>query len=215
MAPYLIPPLGTTERALQQGHSRDRRFRGRAWSLPPRWGGPPVCRCGHPLDAYPLRRAKPEVSLPSDRRSAPRVVQCRSPPIPKGLNPPAQGCEPRATLGCVPGACSTLKGLHYGSGSSRAYTFMNWPCSAGAPRHYHQGGADLRSAGAGILWMPVRYGERNRRYRYRQTGGLPHDVGILLLETNLQVTHARAVARLQPAQPRARRSHRQLRLRRR
>jgi hypothetical protein len=44
--------------------------------------------------------------------------------------------------------------------------------------------------------MPIRYCERNRRYRNRQTGGLPHDVGILLLETNLQVTHARAVARL-------------------
>src|ERR1035441_2681228 len=48
-------------------------FRGCPSSLPPRWGGPPVCRCGHPLDACPLRRAKPEVSLPSDRRSAPQI----------------------------------------------------------------------------------------------------------------------------------------------
>src|ERR1035441_6889697 len=39
---------------------------------------------------------------------------------------------------------------------------------------YHQGGADLRSASEGILWMPIRYGERNRRFRNRQTGGLPH-----------------------------------------
>src|ERR1039458_9700471 len=38
----------------------------------------------------------------------------------------------------------------------------------------HQGGADLRSASEGILWMPIRYGERNRRFRHRQTGGLPH-----------------------------------------
>src|ERR1017187_198427 len=40
--------------------------------------------------------------------------------IPTGLYPLAQGCEPRATLGCVPGACSTLKGLQRGAGSPRA-----------------------------------------------------------------------------------------------
>src|ERR1035438_9327053 len=40
--------------------------------------------------------------------------------IPTGLYPPAQGCEARATLGCVPEACSTLKGLHHGAGFWRA-----------------------------------------------------------------------------------------------
>ena len=48
----------------------------------------------------------------------------------------------------------------------------------GAPRHYHQSGADLRSASEGILWMPIRYGGRNRRFRNRQTGGLPHGLCI-------------------------------------
>src|ERR1035441_9238680 len=43
------------------------------------------------------------------------------------------------------------------------------------PSHpYHQGGADLRFASEGILWMPIRYGERNRRVRKPQTGGLAH-----------------------------------------
>src|ERR1035441_6832626 len=33
--------------------------------------------------------------------------------------------------------------------------------------------ADLRSASEGILWMPIRYGGRDRRVRNPQTGGLP------------------------------------------
>src|ERR1019366_7556990 len=40
--------------------------------------------------------------------------------IPTGLYPPAQGCEARATLGCIPESFSTLKGLQHGACLCRA-----------------------------------------------------------------------------------------------
>src|ERR1017187_3504435 len=40
--------------------------------------------------------------------------------IPKGLDLPAQGCEARATLGCIAESCSTLKGLQHRAGLWRA-----------------------------------------------------------------------------------------------
>src|ERR1017187_4106646 len=47
----------------------------------------------------------------------------------------------------------------------------------GTARNQRQSGADLRSACEDILWMPVPRGERNRRFRNRQTGGLPLEFG--------------------------------------
>src|ERR1035438_4806855 len=49
--------------------------------------------------------------------------------IPTGLYPQAQGCEPRATLGGLPEACSTLKGLYRGAGSWRASVGRGGRCN--------------------------------------------------------------------------------------
>src|ERR1017187_9914824 len=97
----------------------------------------------------------------SAKAAEPRPSACRKVRRVRELG---EGCFSDAAPGSEPGSlsvfmASSMANWEGASRLNRKAELEGWGAS-------HQGGTDLRSASEGILWMPIRYSERNRRFRH-------------------------------------------------